>query len=60
MKSPVQIAVRLPSSVIDALDRTAARMSKDGLEITRTALIRMLIVQGLRPSQADKTARSKS
>jgi hypothetical protein len=47
MKNDVLVAARLPSSVIAQIDAIAARMSKAGVPITRTEVVRMLLLRGV-------------
>lgn len=53
----VQIAVRLPEAVVRKLDRIATQMTKEkpGVRVTRAAVIRMLVMQGIDPRER-KTA----
>jgi len=49
MTNDVQTAVRLPASVLRAVDRMARDMTRSGgIKVTRAALIRMMIVQGVK------------
>jgi predicted DNA-binding protein len=43
----VQLAVRLEAEVMDRLDTLAKRLSRPGLELSRTDAVRMAILEGL-------------
>lgn len=55
MTNDVQTVVRLPSSLVREIDTLAKKMSEPGLRITRAAVIRLLITQGVMAAKSKKT-----
>ena len=54
-KGPTQqIAVRLDADVIGRLDAIAGKMSRPGLEVTRTDAIRIALLTGLQAIEKEK------
>jgi uncharacterized protein (DUF4415 family) len=54
-KAPTQqIAVRLDADVIGRLDAIAGKMSRPGLEVTRTDAIRIALLTGLQTIEKEK------
>jgi len=54
-KGPTQqIAVRLDADVIGRLDAISGKMSRPGLEVTRTDAIRIALLTGLQAIEKEK------
>jgi predicted DNA-binding protein len=50
----IQTAIRLPESLLDRLDRIAARMSKPERRVTRAEVLRMAAFHGVAQLEAEK------
>jgi len=49
-----QIAVRLDAEVISRLDTIAAKLSRPGLDLTRTDAIRIALLSGMQAIEKEK------
>lgn len=60
MINDVQIAVRLPQSVVDGIDGLARSLSKEqGLKITRAAFVRRILEREIASSTEAPSAREE-
>lgn len=50
----VQTAIRLPQSSLDLADKIAERMSRGGFPVTRSEVLRVAVVEGLKKLESKK------
>jgi predicted DNA-binding protein len=56
-ETQVQVAIRLPGSVLTRLDGLAEKQSQPGMRVTRTEVLRRAIHLGLDRLEADRKRR---
>jgi predicted transcriptional regulator len=53
----VQVAIRVPESVLERVDRIADKMSQPGMRVTRTDVLRLATYRGVEQLEAEQKKR---
>ena len=56
-EAQVQTGIRLPQTLVDRVDRIAASMSRPGLTLTRSDVLRMAVHKGVDQLEAEREKR---